>query len=43
MTETILPIVLIVLVLVGIWAVVEIALTMRTARREVEQFCASAR
>ena len=43
MTETILPIVLIVLVLVGIWAVVEIALTMRTARREVEQVSASAR
>ena len=43
MTETVLPIVLIVLVLVGIWAVVEIALTMRTARREVEQVSASAR
>ncbi len=43
MTETILPIVLIVLVLMGIWAVVEIALTMRTARREVEQVSASAR
>lgn len=43
MTETILPIVLIVLVLVGIWAVVEIALTMRSTRRDVERLTSSAR
>ena len=43
MTEAILPIVLIVLVLVGIWAVVEVALTMRSARRDVSTLTSSAR
>lgn len=43
MTDAILPIVLIVLVLVGIWAVVEAALTMRSARRDVERLTTAAR
>ena len=43
MTDAILPIVLIVLVLVGIWAVVEVALTMRSARRDVERLTTAAR
>ena len=37
-----LQIALIVLVVVGVWAVVEVALTMRTARREVEKITTSA-
>ena len=38
-----LQIALIVLVVVGVWAVVELALTMRSARRDVSRVCESAR
>lgn len=41
--ESVLPIVLIVLAAAGIWAVVEAALTMRSARRDVSSLTASAR
>lgn len=41
--ELLIQIALVVLVVAGVWAVVEIALTMRTARREVEQITTSAR
>lgn len=41
--DAILPIVLIVLVVVGIWAVVEVALTMRSTRRDVERLTTAAR
>lgn len=43
MTDAILPIALIVLVVAGIWAVVEIALTMRSTRRDVERLTTAAR
>ena len=43
MTDAILPIVLIVLVVAGIWAVVEVALTMRSTRRDVERLTTAAR
>lgn len=38
----VLDIVLIVLVIIGIWAVIEVALTMRSARRSIEGLAASA-
>lgn len=41
--DLILSVVLIALVLVGIWTAVEVALTMRSARRDVEKLSASAR
>lgn len=40
--EQILPVVLVVLVCVGVWAVVEVALTMRSARHDIDKLTASA-
>ncbi|WP_455136745.1 DUF948 domain-containing protein [Thermophilibacter sp.] len=40
--EQILPVALVVLACVGVWAVVEIALTMRSARRDIDKLTASA-
>lgn len=42
-SDLVLSIVLIVLVLVGIWAVVEVALTVRSARRDIDSLTTSAR
>lgn len=40
--EQILPVALVVLVCVGVWAVVEVALTMRSARRDIDKLTSSA-